>query len=54
VHSVGEALEQANAQAMLVPPAADFPHAGLRTVAFRSSAWGRAAVLTPPLRLRKL
>jgi crotonobetainyl-CoA:carnitine CoA-transferase CaiB-like acyl-CoA transferase len=54
VRSVGEALEQANAQAMLVPPAADFPHAGLRTVAFRSSAWGRAAVLTPPLRLRKL
>jgi len=48
VRSVGEALDQEAARAMLLPPAADFPYPGLRTVAFRSSAWPTAASLLPP------
>lgn len=51
VRSVGEALDQEAARAMLLPPAADFPYPGLRTVAFRSSAWPTAASLLPPLPL---
>ena len=48
VRSVGEALSQEAAQAMLLPPAAAYPHPGLRTVAFRSSAWPVAPTLLPP------
>jgi crotonobetainyl-CoA:carnitine CoA-transferase CaiB-like acyl-CoA transferase len=49
VRSVGEALSQEAAQAMLLPPARPgFPYAGLRTVAFRSSAWPVAGSLTAP------
>lgn len=48
VRSVGEALDQEAARAMLLPPAADFSYPGLRTVAFRSSAWPIAATLLPP------
>ncbi|AMR29566.1 carnitine dehydratase [Hymenobacter psoromatis] len=48
VRSVGEALDQDAARAMLLPPAAAFPYPGLRTVAFRSSAWPTAATLLPP------
>ena len=45
VRSVGEALRQASAQAMLLPAAAG---AGLRTVAFRSSAWAAVHQLSAP------
>ncbi len=48
VRSVGEALDQAAARDMLLPPTAAFPHSGLRTVAFRSSAWPVADALLPP------
>ncbi|MBG8555673.1 CaiB/BaiF CoA transferase family protein [Hymenobacter guriensis] len=48
VRTVGEALSQAAAQPMLLPPTAEFPHAGLRTVAFRSSAWPTVVALTAP------
>ncbi|SET56196.1 CaiB/BaiF CoA transferase family protein [Hymenobacter actinosclerus] len=48
VRAVGEALAQPAARAMLLPPTAGFPHAGLRTVAFRSSAWAVAATLPGP------
>jgi len=49
VRSVGEALGMEQAQAMLLPPQPPrFPYAGLRTVAFRSSAWGVAPALGPP------
>jgi crotonobetainyl-CoA:carnitine CoA-transferase CaiB-like acyl-CoA transferase len=49
VRSVGEALDTDIAQAMLLPPAGpQFPHAGVRTVAFRSSAWPVAAGLGAP------
>jgi crotonobetainyl-CoA:carnitine CoA-transferase CaiB-like acyl-CoA transferase len=49
VRSVGQALAQDAAQVMLLPPAPlQFPAAGLRTVAFRSSAWQVATTLTPP------
>jgi len=48
VRSVGEALDQASARALLLPPAAAFPYPGLRTVAFRSSAWPVAEALSPP------
>ncbi|UYZ63501.1 CaiB/BaiF CoA transferase family protein [Hymenobacter weizhouensis] len=48
VRTVGEALQTAAAQAMLLPPAPAFPHAGLRTVAFRSNAWPVAEQLLPP------
>ncbi|WP_375419352.1 CaiB/BaiF CoA transferase family protein [uncultured Hymenobacter sp.] len=48
VRTVGEALTQASAQAMLLPPAAGFPYAGLRTVAFRAAGWGVAGALSGP------
>jgi hypothetical protein len=36
------------AQPMQLPATPDFPHAGLRTVAFRSNAWPVAAALAGP------
>lgn len=49
VRSVGEALSQEAAQPMLLPPVLpQFPYSGLRTVAFRSSAWPVAAALSAP------
>jgi crotonobetainyl-CoA:carnitine CoA-transferase CaiB-like acyl-CoA transferase len=49
VRTVGEALSQEAAQAMLLPAQGpQFPYAGLRTVAFRSSAWPVVAQLTTP------
>ena len=52
VRSVGQALSQNAAQAMLLPPAAPkYPYAGLRTVAFRSSAWSVAGALSAPPQL---
>ena len=48
VRSVGEALADPSAQAMLLPATADFPHPGLRTVAFQSNQWPRAAALSAP------
>ena len=48
VRTVGEALAQPNAQAQLLPPAPEFPHSGLRTVAFRASAWAVQAALSGP------
>ena len=48
VRPVGEALTQPAAQPMLLPPAATFPHPGLRTVAFRSSSWPVVANLSGP------
>ena len=47
VRSVGEALRQASAQAMLLPAVAG-AGAGLRTVAFRSSAWAAVHQLSAP------
>ncbi|GAB3326645.1 CaiB/BaiF CoA-transferase family protein [Hymenobacter humi] len=47
VRTVGEALNQPAAQAMLLPAAGN-QRAGLRTVAFRSSAWEVAAQLSGP------
>ncbi|MBX0288833.1 CoA transferase [Hymenobacter sp. HSC-4F20] len=48
VRTVGEALRQEAAQPMLLPAAPPFPHPGLRTVAFRSSAWPVAGSVLPP------
>ncbi|MBT9393779.1 CoA transferase [Hymenobacter sp. NST-14] len=48
VRTVQQALSLPAAQPMLLPPTASFPHPGLRTVAFRSSAWPVAAALLPP------
>lgn len=49
VRTVGEALTTDLAQAMLLPPASpQFPYAGLRTVAFRSSAWPVVGGLSAP------
>ncbi|RSK31857.1 CoA transferase [Hymenobacter metallilatus] len=49
VRTVAEALMHPLAQAMLLPAAPiGFPHPGLRTVAFRSSAWPVAASVLPP------
>ena len=48
VRTVGEALRQPAARAMLLSPTAGFPHPGLRTVAFRSSTWPVADVLPEP------
>jgi crotonobetainyl-CoA:carnitine CoA-transferase CaiB-like acyl-CoA transferase len=49
VRTVGEALSQEAAQPMLLPPTLpDFPHPGLRTVAFRSSTWPVAGTLMAP------
>ncbi|GAB3238615.1 CaiB/BaiF CoA-transferase family protein [Hymenobacter seoulensis] len=51
VRTVGEALGQASAQAMLLPATPEFPHSGLRTVAFRSASWPAAKELLPPPKL---
>ncbi|WP_246010561.1 CaiB/BaiF CoA transferase family protein [Hymenobacter perfusus] len=48
VRTVGEALAHPLARPMLLPPAPGFPYAGVRTVAFRSSAWPVAAALSAP------
>ncbi|MDU0372507.1 CaiB/BaiF CoA transferase family protein [Hymenobacter endophyticus] len=49
VRTVGEALAQPTAQAMLLPATASVAWPGLRTVAFRSTAWPVAAhLLAPP------
>lgn len=48
VRTVGEALAHESAQPMLLPPAPDFPYAGLRTVAFRASGWPAGAALPGP------
>jgi len=49
VRSAGEALAHESAQGMLLPaPGGAFPYQGLRTVAFRSTAWPRAAQLSAP------
>jgi len=49
VRSVGEALAHDSAQRMLLPaPGREFPYQGLRTVAFRSSAWPVVAQVAPP------
>lgn len=48
VRTVGEALAMESAQSMLLPGTADFPHAGLRTVAFQSTTWPVATVLSAP------
>ncbi|MBT2557182.1 CoA transferase [Hymenobacter sp. ISL-91] len=48
VRTVGEALNQSAARSMLLPPTAGFPHPGLRTVAFRSSAWPVTDALPRP------
>jgi len=55
VRTVGEALSQASAQDMLLPPAAEgFERPGLRTVAFHSPAWARVEALPAPPPLGKL
>ncbi|OON68649.1 carnitine dehydratase [Hymenobacter sp. CRA2] len=48
VRTVGEALRQPAAAAMLLPPTPAFPHQGLRTVAFRSPDWPVAEALGAP------
>ncbi|GAA4384823.1 CoA transferase [Hymenobacter koreensis] len=48
VRTAGEALSQVAAAAMLLPPGADFPHPGLRTVAFRSPQWPAVSRLGSP------
>jgi len=48
VRTVGEALTHPSAQPMLLPPAAPYAAAGLRTVAFGSSEWERVAALSGP------
>ncbi|WP_045687335.1 CaiB/BaiF CoA transferase family protein [Hymenobacter sp. AT01-02] len=48
VRTVGQALAQEAAHSMLLPASPEFPHPGLRTVAFHSSAWPRATHLPPP------
>lgn len=48
VRTVGEALGHPSAQAMLLPATTEFPHQGLRTVAFRSNTWPQAERLAPP------
>ena len=53
VSTVGEALSQESARGMLLPPQPEFPHAGLRTVAFRSSSWPLANSLAAPPKLGK-
>ena len=52
VRTVGEALSQASAQAMLFPGAGSL-RAGLRTVAFRSSEWPVVPQLSAPPALPK-
>ncbi|MBO0360087.1 CoA transferase [Hymenobacter sp. BT186] len=53
VRTVGEALSHESAQNMLLPPTTEFPHAGLRTVAFRSNQWPQAERLSAPPTLEK-
>ncbi|ALD20433.1 CaiB/BaiF CoA transferase family protein [Hymenobacter sp. DG25A] len=48
VRTVGEALALESAQRMLLPATAEFPYAGLRTVAFQSPAWPVAPALSAP------
>jgi crotonobetainyl-CoA:carnitine CoA-transferase CaiB-like acyl-CoA transferase len=48
VRTVGEALAHPLAQPMLLPAAPGVPYQGLRTVAFRSSAWPVAGQLMAP------
>ena len=48
VRTVGEALRQESAQGMLLPAQPEFPHPGVRTVAFRSPGWPVAAVVAAP------
>ncbi|TGD79912.1 CaiB/BaiF CoA transferase family protein [Hymenobacter wooponensis] len=48
VRTVGEALGHPSAQEMLLPATPEFPHQGLRTVAFRSNAWPVAKQLSAP------
>jgi crotonobetainyl-CoA:carnitine CoA-transferase CaiB-like acyl-CoA transferase len=48
VRTVGEALDTELAQAMLLPAMPPFPTLGLRTVAFRSSAWPTVEKLSAP------
>ena len=48
VRTVGEALTHESAREMLLPATVDFPHAGLRTVAFRSNQWPLAEHLIAP------
>jgi crotonobetainyl-CoA:carnitine CoA-transferase CaiB-like acyl-CoA transferase len=48
VRTVGEALGHSSAQEMLLPATPEFPHQGLRTVAFRSNAWPVAEQLPAP------
>ncbi|WP_257883313.1 CaiB/BaiF CoA-transferase family protein [Hymenobacter sp. DG01] len=48
VRSVGEALRHEAAAPMLLPATPEFPHAGLRTVAFWSNTWPVAERLLPP------
>ena len=48
VRTVGEALALGSAADMLLPPATNFAHAGLRTVAFRSPQWEVIAALDAP------
>lgn len=48
VRTVGEALSQEAAREMLLPLTREFPHPGLRTVAFQSSTWPVAEQLPGP------
>jgi crotonobetainyl-CoA:carnitine CoA-transferase CaiB-like acyl-CoA transferase len=48
VRTVGQVVSSKLAEPMILPPTADFPHAGLRTVAFHSSTWAPAPVLAGP------
>ncbi|MCC3160461.1 CoA transferase [Hymenobacter sp. 15J16-1T3B] len=48
VRTVGQALQQPSAAAMLLPPTAAFAHPGLRTVAFRSPQWPAVPALAGP------
>jgi crotonobetainyl-CoA:carnitine CoA-transferase CaiB-like acyl-CoA transferase len=53
VRTVGEALSEESAQPMLLPATAEFPHEGLRTVAFRSNQWPQVERLSAPPTLEK-
>ncbi|MBC6605213.1 CoA transferase [Hymenobacter sp. BT188] len=48
VRKVGEAIKHESAERMILPPTADFPHSGLRTVAFQSSTWEPVPALASP------
>lgn len=48
VRTVGQVLGSKPAESMILPPTADFPRAGLRTVAFQSNTWAPAPALTGP------